>query len=155
MLQDFCYASGRTDNNWLGFTVSWYKVISSTFFFFWANLNWENQLNCISCFHLMAVLYLIINRRPIVSPVCSVVSLWHFQWSVAVVLGAVLVNAGGGGIGGLHINKRTRTLAARMDRRAVLEVPHIPWVLGHFSQTWKLTNKLEWQWWCYPQIQRR
>lgn len=54
----------------------------------------------------MAVLHLIINRRPIVSPVCSVVR--HFQWSVAVVLGAVLVNAGGGGNGAVCISTREK-----------------------------------------------
>lgn len=37
-----------------------------------------------------------------------------------------------GGILGqsLHISKRTRVLAAKMDQRAVLELLHIPWVLG-------------------------
>lgn len=41
----------------------------------------------------MAGVYLIINRRPTVS-----FALWHFHWSMAVVLGAVLVNTGGRGI---------------------------------------------------------
>lgn len=99
MLQIFCSASGRTDNNWSGFTVYWYNVIPSTFF--WTNLNWENLFNCISCFHLMAVVYLIINRRPTVS--FALLSDWHFHWSMAVALGAALVNAGGRGIRAIFV----------------------------------------------------
>lgn len=93
--------------------------------FFQTNLNWKNQLNCISCFHLMAVVYLIINRRLTVS-FTLFYRVWHFQWSMAVVSRAVLVNAGGRGIRAVfYISKRTRVLAARMDQRSLSWSYHI------------------------------